>query len=96
MSSRNNFPSHARHPNQYEILSSDFTGDVGNDAVVALAEGDSATVLELLREHIRSTPLTTDAFDLASLIYIKANIWNDPILDQPEFVEVRSRLGFRE
>ncbi len=24
------------------------------------------------------------------------NTWNDPILDQPEFVEVRSRLGFRE
>ena len=28
--------------------------------------------------------------------YLKTNIWNDPILDQPEFVEVRSRLGFRE
>ncbi len=24
------------------------------------------------------------------------NTWNDPILDQPEFVEVRSRLGFSE
>ncbi len=24
------------------------------------------------------------------------NLWNDPILDQPEFEEVRSRLGFRE
>ena len=30
------------------------------------------------------------------LMYLKTNIWNDPILDQLEFVEVRSRLGFRE
>jgi len=28
--------------------------------------------------------------------FIKVNAFNDPILDQPEFVEVRSRLGFRE
>ncbi len=27
---------------------------------------------------------------------VKNNDWNDPILDRPEFVEVRSRLGFRE
>ena len=27
---------------------------------------------------------------------IKSNAYSDPILDQPEFVEVRSRLGFRE
>ncbi len=26
----------------------------------------------------------------------KTNAYNDPILDQPEFVEVRSRLGFRD
>ncbi len=30
------------------------------------------------------------------LMWLKNNVWNDPILDQPEFVEVRSRLGFRE
>ena len=28
--------------------------------------------------------------------WFKNNYWGDPILDQPEFVEVRSRLGFRE
>ena len=27
---------------------------------------------------------------------LKRNVYGDPILDQPEFVEVRSRLGFRE
>ena len=27
---------------------------------------------------------------------LAANIYDDPILEQPEFVEVRSRLGFRE
>ena len=28
--------------------------------------------------------------------FIKKNIYDDPILDQPEFVEVLRRLGFRE
>ncbi len=28
--------------------------------------------------------------------FSRQNTWSDPILDQPEFVEVRSRLGFRE
>ena len=31
-----------------------------------------------------------------SLMFIRSNVFSDPILDQPEFVEVRSRLGFRE
>ena len=28
--------------------------------------------------------------------FIRLNTWSDPILDQPEWVEMRSRLGFRE
>jgi tetratricopeptide (TPR) repeat protein len=28
--------------------------------------------------------------------FIGENTWSDPILDQPEWVEMRSRLGFRE
>ena len=31
-----------------------------------------------------------------SLMFIRSNIFSESILDQPEFVEVRSRLGFRE
>ncbi len=31
-----------------------------------------------------------------SILGLKANQFSDPVLDQPEFVEVRSRLGFRE
>ena len=30
------------------------------------------------------------------LMWLKINIWQDPVLDQPEFVAVRSRLGFQE
>ena len=29
-------------------------------------------------------------------ISIKNNFYHDPILEQPEFAEVRSRLGFKE
>ena len=28
--------------------------------------------------------------------YVRANTWDDPILNQPEFVEVRERLGFTD
>ena len=31
-----------------------------------------------------------------NVMYLKANIFHDPLLDQPEFVAVRSRLGFGE
>ncbi len=86
----------ARHADQFEILTADIPGDVGNEAVASLAVGDSEKALELLNEHVQTTLRATDAFDLASLIYIKVNVWNDPILEQPEFVEVRSRLGFME
>ncbi len=40
--------------------------------------------------------------DLSSVIFpfsfeiVAENTFLDPILEQPEFVEVRSRLGFRE
>ncbi len=34
--------------------------------------------------------------DLQDVHRIKANPYSEPILDQPEFVEVRSRLGFKE
>jgi TolB-like protein/cytochrome c-type biogenesis protein CcmH/NrfG len=58
-----------------------------------LAIRDTDESLRLFREAADSdVPLPGNAVT----IYTKQNVWNDPILDQPEFVEVRSRLGFRE
>ena len=30
------------------------------------------------------------------ILRIKANVWEDPILNKPEFVAVRERLGFTD
>ncbi len=58
-----------------------------------LAIRDTDESLRLFREAADSdVPLPGNSLT----IYTKQNAWNDPILDQPEFVEVRSRLGFRE
>ena len=43
--------------------------------------------------------ITSDSVDVTGLMgmaAIAANSPHDPVLDQPQFVEVRSRLGFRE
>jgi TolB-like protein len=58
-----------------------------------LAIRDIEESLRLFREAADSdVPLPGNAVT----IFTKQNAWNDPILDQPEFVEVRSRLGFGE
>ena len=58
-----------------------------------LAIGDHQQALDWLKEAADNPQPYEGHF---SLIYLKTNVWNDPILDRPEFVEVRSRLGFRE
>jgi len=55
--------------------------------------GDTVESLRLLQEAV-ATPLPLPGNTLSMIL--KHNIYADPILDQPEFVEVRSRLGFRE
>ncbi len=67
------------------------TGRVTTDVLTHLAIGNDRAALDSLREFAEGTTrlgMTTDLY--------KSNVFNDPILDQPEFVEVRSRLGFRE
>ena len=62
-------------------------------AVGYLALGDPDEALSLFREAAANV-LPFPGAELT--IQIKRNIYNDPILDQPEFVEVRNRLGFSE
>jgi len=51
-------------------------------------------------EALRQLNIATENLELLQLPwlahFIRQNVWNDPVLEQPEFVEVRSRLGFRE
>jgi len=74
-------------------LQQEMSGSDLQNALAFLAIGDydeSLTLLRAAAESVYPEPGDTIA------ILVKKNIWNDPILDQPEFVEVRSRLGFRE
>ena len=58
-------------------------------ALFRLAEGNSQEALALIEEAIETS-------QYGGYRFIQYNLLNDPILDQPEFVEMRSRLGFRE
>jgi TolB-like protein/Flp pilus assembly protein TadD len=53
-----------------------------------LALGDRGATLERLNQ------LADEYSDGEELFNLKANPWNDPVLDEPEFVAVRERLGF--
>ncbi len=58
-----------------------------------LAVGDNELALESLNRAAESPEPYEGHFTTSQLA---DNTYRDPILDQPEFVEVRSRLGFRE
>ncbi len=62
-------------------------------ALVHLAAGNIDQALDWLNTAAENR-LPVGGFFITALK--KANLFSDPILDQPEFVEVRSRLGFRE
>ncbi len=74
-------------------LQQEMSGSDVQNALAFLAIEDYDESLRLLRAAAESEyPEPGDTLT----ILVKTNIWNDPILDQPEFVAVRSRLGFRE
>jgi len=51
-----------------------------------LAIGDVDTAYQLLGE-------INGEWSLYSLRWMKSNILNDPVLEEPRFVELRSRIG---
>ena len=56
-----------------------------------LALGDPLGALEELREAVEN-----EARAGLPLMRVKTNIWQDPVLDQPEFQELRDQLVFEE
>ncbi len=62
-------------------------------AVAHLGIGVQTQALEILQAVAADQSL-----DEGSSFYgwLRLNPWGDPVLEQSEFVEVRSRLGFRE
>ena len=61
-------------------------------ALAHLAIGNRGDALDLFREAAESGDSIGDTL----VYFVKRNVWGAPVLNEPEFVEVRSRLGFRE
>lgn len=80
----------------FTLLQSETEDDPVNDGIWALAYmgiGEYDQALALLRT-LSDRNLSADSAFFFN--WFVTNILQDPMLDQPEFVEVRSRLGFRE
>lgn len=68
----------------------DFTVGPGDWAVAALSTGDTDVALQWLENAASRRALGADA---GAVLLIALNFWDDPVLERPEFVEVRNRLA---
>ena len=74
-----------------EEMGAEYRIGAGNWATLYLAVGDEEQVLDWLRMAAGSRIADAGFIDLA---HIAKDIFSDPVLSQPEFVEARERLGF--
>ncbi len=65
-----------------------------NWAIAYLGVGDHKRALDWLKLAAESRNPGEGGVNVTTML--ARNAWSDSILNQPEFVEVRSRLGFRE
>jgi tetratricopeptide (TPR) repeat protein len=77
---------------RFEEYAENYVVGPGERALAALAAGNQAAALEWLR---RAAARPTPGPDWLSLHTIVTNRHSDPVLEQPEFADVRGRLGWR-
>ena len=82
-----------RYLEELEVMAEEYDVGPGNWAFATLAIGDYDRALEWLTEAADNW--IADG-GWRNLELLAANRWNDPILNRPEFVAVRERLGFAE
>lgn len=70
----------------------DFTVGPGDWALAALSTGDTDVALGWLEDAASRRTLGADT---GAVAVIALNLWSDPVLERPEFVEVRNRLASR-
>ena len=75
-----------------EALANDYNIGSATWASAYLAIGEEERALEWLIAAAENQ-MPDEGFSM--LWNLRANTFGNPILDQPEFVEVRNRLGFR-
>jgi hypothetical protein len=61
--------------------------------VAFLASGDDERALRQARVAIESRPLGMDPFQL---MVIQRNVWSLPVLEQPQWLEVRAEMAYRD
>ena len=74
----------------FEVFAEDYAVGPGDWALAALIEGNQTEALQWLQRAAGQRPPKPDA---VSVTLIATNRYSDPVLDQPEFVEVRNRLA---
>jgi hypothetical protein len=74
----------------FEVFAADYAVGPGDWALAALIEGNQTEALQWLQRAAGRQPPRPSAVSVA---VIAANRYSDLVLDQPEFVEVRSRLA---
>lgn len=75
-----------------DAYAEEFTVGPGDWAIAALSTGDTDVALEWLENAASRRTLGADA---GAVALIALNLWSDPVLERPEFVEVRNRLARR-
>jgi hypothetical protein len=74
-------------------MASDFHVGAGSWAMAYLGIGDEARALDYL---LKASDATPGGEGFLGLTFLAGNIWQDPVLNQPSFVDARRRLGLRD
>lgn len=77
---------------QIESMSTDFHVGAASWAMAYLGVGDEERALESL---LAASDASRGGEGYLALTFLSGNAFNDPILDQPAFVDARRRLGWR-
>jgi TolB-like protein/Tfp pilus assembly protein PilF len=78
---------------QIENMASEFHVGAASWAMAYLGIGDEERALEFL---MATSDVTRGGEGYLALTFMLGNAFGDPVLDQPEFVEVRRGIGFRD
>jgi tetratricopeptide (TPR) repeat protein len=79
---------------EFEEWAADHPAGEGDWAAAYLATGDYEKALDRLRRAMDKISAGEGDEGFWNLAFILRNIYSDPVLERPEFVRVRSRLGY--
>ncbi len=81
-----------RFLSEFEQIASERHVAAGAKVVASLARGDEEQALSWLEATVERAPY--DGYNIVHVL--KANLWNDPVLNRPEFAELRNQLAYTD